>query len=107
MLIRRVAAALLALAAWLPVCAATVSERSPFTQGQWWDPTRPGNGFELFNVGNEGMALWFTFDDGRNPVWYTAQGEIGTTWTVPEAVIYISAGKFWRQDDSGNVTGPF
>ena len=89
--------------------AATVAERSPFTQGQWWDPTRSGNGFELFNVGDEGMALWFTFDDARNPIWYTAQGEIGTTWTVLKhqwggvqrgAVVPVGTLKLTFRDDS-------
>ena len=82
MLLRALAFAFLAWAAGSPALAATVAERSPFTQGQWWDPTRSGNGFELFNVGDEVMALWFTFDDNRRPIWYTAQGKLGATWTL-------------------------
>jgi hypothetical protein len=74
--------AALLLAACTAVSAASVAERSPFTQGQWWDPTRAGNGFELFNVGDQAMAIWFTFDDQRNPVWYTAQGTIGKPWPI-------------------------
>lgn len=70
------------LAACTAASAATVAERSPFAQGQWWDPTRSGNGFELFNVGDEAMAIWFTFDDNRRPVWYTAQGRIGEAWPL-------------------------
>lgn len=62
--------------------AATVADRSPFTQGQWWDPTRSGAGFELFNVGDQGMAIWFTFDENRRATWYTAQGKLGTEWQL-------------------------
>lgn len=62
--------------------AASTLERSPFTQGQWWDPTRSGAGFELFSVGDQGMAIWFTFDENRRPTWYTAQGKIGTEWQL-------------------------
>lgn len=76
MFFRTLAAAFLALFATLctPALAVTIAERSPFAQGHWWDPTRSGSGFELFNVGEQAMAIWYTFDDAGNPVWYTAQG---------------------------------
>ena len=63
--------------------AATLVDRSPFAQGHWWDPNRSGNGFEIFNVGNEAMAIWYTFDDAQRPVWYTAQGPVGAaSWPL-------------------------
>lgn len=54
--------------------AATVADRSPFAQGHWWDPTRSGNGFEIFNAASTVQVIWYTFDERGRPVWYTAQG---------------------------------
>ncbi|HYC36612.1 MAG TPA: beta-propeller domain-containing protein [Usitatibacter sp.] len=58
------------------VSAATIAERSPFAQGHWWDPGRPGSGFELFNVDRQAMVIWYTYESDGRPVWYTAQGEL-------------------------------
>ena len=55
--------------------AATVAERSPFAQGHWWNPARSGNGFEIFNAASQVAVVWYTFDQGGRPVWYTAQGD--------------------------------
>ncbi len=74
MLLRRLASTLLAVLACTTALAATIAERSPFLQGHWWDPSRSGNGFEIFNVGEQAMAIWYTYDEGGAPVWYTAQG---------------------------------
>ena len=57
--------------------AATVAERSPFAQGHWWDPARAGNGFDLFSVGSQVVATWYTYGEDGRPVWYTAQGPAG------------------------------
>ena len=78
---RRIAAALFLLAAALPALAATVAERSPFLQGHWWDPARPGSGFDLFNVERQVMVIWYTYDQLGSPVWYTAQGDIDVMLT--------------------------
>lgn len=67
------------LAGLLPAAAAaapTTAERSPFYQGHWWTSTRPGSGFDIFAVGSQGMAIWYTYDEGGRPVWYTAQGAL-------------------------------
>jgi hypothetical protein len=64
------AASLLATCAF----AASVAERSPFVQGLWWDPTRPGNGFEIFNTRDQVALIWFTYSEAGDPVWYSAQG---------------------------------
>jgi hypothetical protein len=58
--------------------AATIGERSPFAQGHWWDPTRAGSGFEFFNVGDQAMVIWYTYEESGRPVWYTAQGSVAT-----------------------------
>jgi len=63
------------------VLAATVADRSPFTQGHWWDPERSGNGFEIFDASGEVMVIWYTFDDASRPVWYTAQGRLDALGT--------------------------
>ena len=47
--------------------AATIADRSPFAQGTWWDLTRAGNGFELFNAGDQAAVIWYTFDDNGRP----------------------------------------
>ncbi len=58
--------------------AASVSERSPFAQGLWWDPARAGTGFEMFSNAGQAMVIWYTFDKSGRPVWYTAQGSLDT-----------------------------
>lgn len=73
--IRLLAALVLAVAA-SAAGAVSIVERSPFAQGHWWDPTRSGSGFELFNVGDQAMAIWYTYDESGAPVWYTAQGTL-------------------------------
>lgn len=65
--------------------AASVAERSPFAQGLWWERARSGSGFEMFNAGGQAMVIWYTFDEGGRPTWYTAQGDpqaIGQSWPL-------------------------
>lgn len=83
---RLLAAALLTLCTSLAF-AATVAERSPFTQGLWWDPTRAGNGFDIFNVGDEVMVLWYTYEASGKPVWYAAQGSLRAQPAAPLTVL--------------------
>lgn len=52
----------------------TTAERSPFYQGHWWDPSRSGHGFELFNTNDQVAVVWYTYDAGGRPIWYNAQG---------------------------------
>ena len=80
---------LLLLAALLPAFATAAlpsfQERSPFTQGLWWDPSRPGSGFDVFNANGGAMVIWYTYDAAGKPVWYTAQGTtdtLGTDWPL-------------------------
>lgn len=67
------AIATLALSAFC--AAATVAERSAFAQGHWWNPARSGSGFEIFSAAGQVAVVWYTFDAGGKPVWYTAQGD--------------------------------
>ncbi len=65
--------------------AATLADRSLFTQGHWWNEARPGSGFEIFHAGGQAMVIWYTYTPDGKPVWYTAQGEVatlGTPWTL-------------------------
>src|SRR5258708_27052011 len=81
---RFLACLLLALAASSGF-AATVAERSPFAQGLWWDPTRSGHGFHIFNAADQAMVVWYTYDDRGSPTWYTAQGDlasVGPSWPL-------------------------
>src|SRR6185369_13222074 len=83
MFARRLLMLLATLVASLAATAAAVEERSPFRQGHWWDPSRSGHGFEILSNGGQVMAVWYTYDDGGRPTWYTAQGPesgMGTIW---------------------------
>ena len=77
----RIALAALAFAAQC-VAAATVDQRSPFVQGNWWNPARSGSGLEIFNSGDQTMVIWYTYDPAGKPVWYTAQGATNTIGTA-------------------------
>ncbi len=70
----RIFLALAALVLAVPAPAATVAERSPFYQGHWWDSSRSGHGFEIFNASNTVQVIWYTYDEQGRPIWYTAQG---------------------------------
>ena len=72
-----IAALLLSAAAF----AATTADRSPVTQGLWWDPTKSGHGFEIFNAVGELSIFWYTYDANGSPVWYTAQGSLADAGT--------------------------
>lgn len=81
MILNRIAAVLFAFAAAV-ASAANMSERSPFFQGHWWDPSHSGHGFEIFNAAGHVMSIWYTYDNTGKPVWYTAQGEVTELGTV-------------------------
>ena len=87
MIARAFLAALAALFLSFPaVSAVTLAERSPFTQGQWWNPSRSGNGFEIFSTSDQVAVIWYTFEESGRPVWYTAQGAVtdlgAQTWPL-------------------------
>jgi uncharacterized secreted protein with C-terminal beta-propeller domain len=81
--LKRLLMAVASLAVCLAASAATVAERSPFAQGHWWNPARAGSGFEFFNVGDQAMVIWYTYEEGGRPVWYTAQGSVATMTATP------------------------
>ena len=86
-LLAHAALALACLGAVGAFAANTVAQRSPFTQGHWWNPARSGSGFDIFNAADQGMVIWYTFDESGHPIWYTAQGNIatldkGTAWPL-------------------------
>jgi uncharacterized secreted protein with C-terminal beta-propeller domain len=76
--LRIAAACLLAACLATGAFAATMAQRSPFTQGHWWNPARSGSGFDIFNASDQVMVIWYTYDEAKRPVWYTAQGNIAT-----------------------------
>jgi hypothetical protein len=61
--------------------AVSVSDRSPFAQGHWWDPARAGSGFDIFNANGQVGVVWFTFDEIGRPIWYTAGGALASMGT--------------------------
>ena len=70
-----------------PAQAPGTDQRSPFTQGHWWDPSRSGSGFEIFNAADQAMVIWYTYEADGRPVWYTAQGSLAdlgrnTNWAL-------------------------
>ena len=81
MTIRRTVLGILSLLFVATSMAATLAERSPFTQGHWWNPARSGNGFEIFNSASQAMVIWYTYDAAGRPTWYTAQGDVATLGT--------------------------
>ena len=84
-MVRRIVFALAALLFSAAALSATVSERSPFAQGHWWDPARSGHGFDIFSSGGQVAVMWFTYDESGKPVWYTAQGDdtsVGAQWPL-------------------------
>ncbi len=83
--VKRIALGLLILLAAASGFAASVADRSPFAQGLWWDPTKSGHGFQIFNASDQAMVVWYTYDNLGQPTWYTAQGNIATvgdTWAL-------------------------
>lgn len=85
MLAKRLSLLLAALLVSAVSFAATVEDRSPFRQGHWWDPTRSGHGFEVLNTGENVFVVWYTYDSGERPVWYTTQGklqDLGGAWPL-------------------------
>lgn len=71
-------AAFLACLSLAASAAGFFEDRSPFRQGHWWDPSRSGHGFEILNSGENVFVVWYTYDASESPVWYTAQGSVGT-----------------------------
>lgn len=69
--------------------AASVAERSPFTQGHWWMPARAGSGFDIFNAGGQVAFVWYTYDEAGRPIWYNAQGD--------QATLGTKAWPLWRE----------
>lgn len=86
-MLKRLVLALATLLACAAVFASTTAERSPFTQGHWWDSSTPGSGFEIFNAGDQVMVIWYTYDAGSRPVWYTAQGSLADVGRRPWALL--------------------
>ena len=84
MILRRIVPLIAALVFTLSASAASIADRSPFTQGHWWNPARSGNGFEIFNANGSAMVIWYTYDEAGKPIWYTAQGSVESLGT-PQA----------------------
>ena len=76
MTMRRMLAAMMLACAAFCSSAASVGDRSPFYQGLWWNSARSGNGFDIFNVGDYVMVLWYTYDADGRPIWYCAEGSL-------------------------------
>ena len=56
------------------------------TPGRWWNPQRPGTGWDLYYVGQSLLAYWYSFDSAGRPVWYMTnlvQANAGSTWSSP------------------------
>ena len=83
MALRCIVLGLFALLIGAPTLAASVAERSPFAQGQWWDPTRSGSGFEIFSTADVAAVIWFTHTDAGRPVWYVASGQLASLGKQP------------------------
>ncbi len=56
--------------------APPLSQRSPLLPGLWWDPTQPGQGFDLHLSGRNLGVVWYSYQQNSQPTWYLASGEI-------------------------------
>ncbi len=56
----------------------------PLTPGRWWNPQRPGTGWDLaFAAGGESLYLtWFTYDAAGRPTWLVSEV---TQWAAQSA----------------------
>lgn len=80
--IRQILVSAFALLLVAPALAVvSVSDRSPFAQGHWWDSTRSGSGFDIFNANGQVGIVWFTYDESGRPIWYTAGGALDSMGT--------------------------
>jgi hypothetical protein len=83
--LKQIVSVLVALLVAASAQAASVADRSPFAQGLWWDPTKSGHGFQIFNASEQAMVVWYTYDTSGRPTWYTAQGgvaSLGDAWPL-------------------------
>jgi hypothetical protein len=42
----------------------------------WWDRSRPGHGLDLQRIGDSYFAIFYSYDDLGEPIWYLATGEM-------------------------------
>ena len=74
----------LLLAYALPVMALTPAtsngitgpSNAVFRAGLWWDPALSGSGWEINQSGDAVFGIWYTYDEGGDPVWYTTSGPL-------------------------------
>lgn len=73
---------ILALLAVFTASAQLLPGKMPST-GLWYNPDRPGHGFDLHQAGDQLFMVWYTFDESGVPVWYTGQNSFtGTVWSA-------------------------
>lgn len=66
----------------------------------WWNPQESGWGISLsHHPSGRLFAAWYTYDQARNPTWFTLQPGHWTSVTTYTGPIYRTAGPSW--------TGPF
>lgn len=70
-------------------CAAQVQGygSAPQPGGMYLNPTRGGNGQNLFNIGNVITSAWFTGKADRTPVWYLVNGSWNPAYAQATAAI--------------------
>lgn len=78
---------LLAGCATAQAVAPLVSERSPIRPGLWWDPARPGSGFDIHVAPGQVFAVWYTYRADGTPVWYTAQGPMDAAGAMTASLL--------------------
>lgn len=57
-------------------CGAAKADQIDFTRGMWFNPARDGHGIDVHTAGDTGFLVWYTYEDGRKPVWYQAVGTL-------------------------------
>ena len=53
-------------------------------EGLWWNPLRPGGGFDIELTGNNDLIMiWYTYNEQTRARWYLASGAfLGNIWTA-------------------------
>ncbi|HRQ64913.1 MAG TPA: beta-propeller domain-containing protein [Xanthomonadaceae bacterium] len=67
---------LLSLSSAVHAAIPTLTERSPFRPGLWWNPDTAGSGVEIHRSEEGAFLIWYTYRADGSPVWYTAQGPV-------------------------------
>ncbi len=72
--------------------------------GLWFNPDSNGRGFDIEVFGNRLSAIWYTFDENGQPVWYLSAGVLnGFTYEAALKLTRLSAQGVFETEDVGSL----